>query len=163
MPGPGIHLQAFWEDDQLAGYAITGRRPADPSEWACVLASVLHHGVLHPRAIPHPTLFAIDDATDIDSPEPDLLAVVHPIGAVLEQDQLPELLMTPLAVAVAHPLPRYAPGERSHGCLLIPGMPQLGMSPQAAWASVAVTGEITQLRSRSDISVGLDVDLTVLS
>jgi hypothetical protein len=75
-------------------------------------------------------------------PQPPGLVVLHPPGSTLST------------------VPRY---EVASGCVLLPGLPHLGLDHRAAWVQADRDGTITRLVSADNIDPGTDADTAALA
>ena len=57
-------------------------------------------------------------------------------------------------------VPRY---EVASGCVLLPGLPHLGLDHRAAWVQADRDGTITRLVSADNIDPGTDADTAALA
>ncbi|MGD9955733.1 MAG: hypothetical protein AB7O74_07420 [Candidatus Nanopelagicales bacterium] len=95
------------------------------------------------------------------------------LGAVADPAaEEPLRLVHPLGAAVLHPLGATrvddeeerddVPGSAA-GCLLLPGIPEVGLDHRAAWAAVREDGLVSRLTYTSHASPALDPDVAYLS
>ena len=67
----------------------------------------------------------------------------------------------PPPAAPAPPPP--AAARAASGCLLLPGLPYLGIEHRAAWVEAASDGTVTKLVSSVDVHTSDDPDLAVMA
>lgn len=168
--GGSIKASPFhWRDHSLAGFVLSGRWPDTTGEWAQFLAIAVRLAAT-PGMVLSTTLFrAVEDVPD--DPQPGTVGLVTNEGAVLSVDgpkpgqfAYPQ----PPALIVLHPpgeTPQNStgPGVIASGCLLLPGIPHLGLEHRAAWVESAADGTITRLLSVDSANPLSDPDLAVLA
>lgn len=153
----------------LAGFLLVGRWPTDTVEWTQFLLLAVRMAAV-PGMLPKgSTVFRVAEEIPEDSPE-------HSVGVVIAEGQLlGDDRLTPGRFAAPHP-PGLAilhpPGntpssvreyETASGCLLLPGLPHLGLEHRAAWIEADADGTITRLASKDGIDPGTDADTAALS
>ena len=153
----------------LRGFLLVGRWPNDTVEWTQFLLLAVRMAAV-PHMLPGgSTVFRVVEEIPEDSPE-------HSVGLVIAEGQLvgdrplrPGQFATnqPPGLAVLHPpsstvasVPEY---ETASGCLLLPGLPHLGLAHRAAWIEADVHGTVTRLAAREGIDPDDDVDTAALS
>ncbi len=77
-------------------------------------------------------------------------------------------LGTPPALVMLHPPSSTRPSlpECSHvasGCVLLPGVPELGLDHRAGWAEAEADGTVVTLRNAIGVDPGADPDTAVLA
>lgn len=156
-------------DRSLAGFVLGGRWPETTKEWAQFLAIAVRlaaqPGMLHTTVV----FRAIEDVPE--DPQPGTVGIVTDEGPVLAEDNLvPGKFVnpTPPALFVLHP-PGESPirdqdvAEAAAGCILLPGLPHLGLEHRAAWVEAESDGTINRFVSANEVDPMTDPDLAVLA
>lgn len=155
------------KDLTLAGFIMSGRWPESTREWAQVLVLAVRLAAV-PGFVPTTSLFLARDEVPDDA-APGNVGIVTNSGPLLGE-RAPRLgsIDIPPALFVLHP-----PGETQHstpeseaaasGCLLLPGLPHLGIEHRAAWVEAESDGTVTKLLSRLGVRTGDDPDLAVMA
>lgn len=156
-------------DGGLGGFLVAGRWPETTREWAQVLLLAVRLAAV-PGMVPTTAVFhALDGVPRTDHPGAvGLIALAGPVigaGAPAPGELADPM---PAAVLLLHPpaesrpsLPEAA-GSAS-GCVLLPGLPHLGLEHRAAWVEAEASGEMSQLVSRVGIDPASDPDTAVLA
>lgn len=151
----------------LAGFVMSGRWPETTREWAQLLLLATRLAAV-PGFVPTTSLFlAREDVPD--DPTPDSVGIVTNSGPLIgDAAPRPGSIATPPALFVLHP-----PDETRHstpeaeraasGCLLLPGLPHLGIEHRAAWVEAESDGTITKLLSSVGVQPSDDPDLAVMT
>lgn len=165
-----IEVSALADRDRaLAGFVLSGRWPATTREWTQVLAIAVRFAAI-PGMLTTTTVFrAVEELPD--DPVPAAVGLVTVAGPVIG-DGAPEpgSLATPQppALIVLHPPSETAPSMPeltgvASGCVLLPGMPHLGLDHRAGWVEAEADGSVTRLLSSANVTVTADPDLAVLA
>lgn len=166
----GIEVSAFsGKDRSLAGFVLSGRWPATTREWTQFLAIAVRFAAM-PGLLPTTTVFrAIEELPD--EPQPDTVGLVTAAGPVLGEGaprpgQFAE--PQPAALLVLHPPSETRPSTPesegvASGCVLLPGVPHLGLEHRAGWVEAEADGTVTQLLSRVGVDLSIDPDIAVLA
>ncbi|AYA24653.1 hypothetical protein SAMN02745947_01768 [Rhodococcus rhodochrous J3] len=164
-----IELSAFQSDGSLRGFVVSGRWPATTREWAQVLAMTVRIASL-PGLLPTSTVFGVKEELP-DDPEPGTVGLVVAEGPVLgeravqpgrfAEHQPPALIMLHPPSETTPSLPENA-GVAS-GCVLLPGIPHLGLEHRAAWVEAEPDGTVTALVSKVGVDPGNDPDTAILA
>jgi len=164
-----VEVSPLHSDGSLRGFMVSGRWPESTREWTqFLLLAVRMAGV--PGLLSTSTVFGVHE----DVPEgPDVSAVgmITAQGPVLGNGavtpgcfgvlQPPALLMLHPPCETTPSLPECA-GVAS-GCLLLPGIPYLGLAHRAAWVEAEPGGSVTGMISRDGIDPAQDPDTAVLA
>ncbi|HVK44278.1 MAG TPA: peptidase [Micropruina sp.] len=154
---------------ELSGFLVSGRWPASTTEWARFLLLAVRMasvpGMLHTS-----TVFRVREELP-DDPLPGAVGLVWAEGPVFgERAVLPGQFARhqPPGLLVLHPPNEIRPSlpeqdEVASGCVLLPGVPHLGLDHRAAWVEADRRGTITQMISRSGINPYDDADTAVLA
>lgn len=153
-----IGISPFHAAGLLRGFVVSGRWPDTTKEWAQFLALAVQVASM-PGLLATSTVFGVREELP-DDPEPGTVGLVLADGPVVGETavtpgryadhQPPALLMLHPPSETTPSLPECA-GAAS-GCVLLPGLPHLGLEHRAAWVEAESDGTVTSLRS----SVGLD-------
>ncbi|WP_109474441.1 peptidase [Ornithinimicrobium cavernae] len=179
---PPVEVAPLHKGGCLSGFLLLRRWPQDPVEWSRFLVLAVQMAAV-PGMLPRgSTVFrVVEEVPDRETDEVgavggggDLLA--DAIGLVLAEGQLlgehhlePGQFADhpPPGLAVLHPpastlssVPEY---ETASGCILLPGVPDLGLDHRAAWAEVDREGTITRLTTKSWVDPQGDADTAALS
>lgn len=164
-----IGVLPFQSRGSLHGFVISGRWPDSTKEWAQVLVLAVRVASL-PGLLPTSTVFGAREELP-DDPEPGMVGLVISEGTVLGQSTLlPGRFAdrVPPALIMLHPpretrpsLPELA-GAAS-GCLLLPGLPHLGLEHRAAWVETDTDGTVTSMVSRVGVDPISDPDTAILA
>ncbi|WP_068398952.1 peptidase [Kribbia dieselivorans] len=164
-----IEVAPMQRAGELAGFALLGRWPGDTLEWAQVLLLAVRFAAV-PGMLPRgSTVFRVSDDLP-DRPLPGTVGLVLSIGPVLGGEPLEPGRFaehTPPGLAVLHPprstvasVPEY---DNASGCLLLPGLPDLGLDHRAAWVEADAHGHVTRLASKASVDPEADVDTATLA
>ena len=160
-----VELAALCGRDGLAGFLLSNRWPDDTQEWADLLLLAVRVAAV-PGLLPTSTVFRVreDAPKDVPGAVAAMMAegTVHGAGAI-EPAHPGEPV--PAGLVVLHPPGGRAdgrvPARVASGCVLLPGLPHLGLEHRAAWATS--DGESAQVRLGSFVDPGQDVDTAVLA
>lgn len=178
----GIEVSAFaGQDRSLAGFILSGRWPDTTREWTQFLAIAVRFAAM-PGLLPTTTVFrAVEDLPEGPAgsaeptlsgcPQPDVVGLVTAAGPVLGAgaprpgqfaDPQPAALIVLHPPTETHPSTPEAEGVAS-GCVLLPGIPHLGLDHRAGWVEAEADGTVTRLLSRVSVDLGEDPDIAVLA
>ena len=156
-------------DRSLAGFLLSGRWPASTREWTQVLAIAVRFAAI-PGMLPTTTVFcAVEELPD--ETHQSTVGLVTNAGPVIgEGAPAPGSLATPQppALIVLHPPSETSPSMPelhgvASGCVLLPGMPHLGLDHRAGWVEAEADGSVTRLISAANVQLTTDPDLAVLA
>ncbi|MBM3688974.1 MAG: peptidase [Actinobacteria bacterium] len=166
----GIEVSAFsGKDRSLAGFLLSGRWPENTREWTQFLAIAVRFAAM-PGLVPTTMVFrAVEELPD--DPDPETVGLVTVAGPVLgEGAPLPGQFADPQppALLVLHPPSETRPSTPeaegvASGCVLLPGVPHLGLDHRAGWVEAQADGTVTRLVSRVGVTLGDDPDIAVLA
>lgn len=164
-----IGVTPFQAHGALRGFLISGRWPDSTKEWAQLLVLAVRVASL-PGLLPTSTVFGTREELPED-PEPGTVGLVIAEGPVLGEQALQPgrfAIHTPSALIMLHPPRETRPtlpecvGAAS-GCVLLPGLPHLGLEHRAAWVETDSDGTVTSLVSRVGVDLISDPDTAVLA
>ncbi|WP_378735656.1 peptidase [Nocardia brasiliensis] len=166
--GP-IGITPFHARGSLRGFVISGRWPDTTKEWAQVLVLAVRVATL-PGLLSTSTVFGVREELP-DDPEPGTVGLVLAEGTVLGDDALAPGRFAehvPAALLMLHPPSETRPSlpecaGAASGCVLLPGVPHLGLEHRAAWAEAESDGTVTSLVSRVGLDPISDPDTAVLA
>ena len=165
-----IEVSPFHRADlSLAGLLLHGRWPDSVGEWSQVLALAVRIAAV-PGTVPTTEVFRARDDVPV-------AAAGEPVGVVACEgpaigDDAPEpgvfAAASPPALLVLHPpsqtVPDLAEDEgAASGCLLLPGIPELGLEHRAAWVQADASGHVSRMVRASGVDPMSDPDLAVLA
>ena len=169
MADARVEVAPFHGGGALRGFVVSGRWPSSTREWAQFLALAVRLAAV-PGLVPTTTVFrAVEDVPD--DPQPDTVGLVTSEGPVLG-DGAPEpgafSEASPPALLLLHPPSESRPSTpevvgAASGCVLLPGLPHLGLDHRAAWVEAEVDGTVTRLVSQVGVDPALDPDTAVLA
>lgn len=155
----------------LAGFVVSGRWPENTREWAQLLTLAVRLAAV-PGMVGSTSVFrSTDDRPDSSG------AILNPVGMVVcagpvvgDGAPAPGTLCDPhpSAVLLLHPPNESVPSTpeaagSASGCVLLPGLPHLGLEHRAAWVEAEANGTVTRLVSRVGVNPHSDPDTAVLA
>ena len=164
-----VEIAPFHRNHALFGFVVSGRWPDNTREWAQFLTLAVRLAAV-PGMVPTTTVFRATDDRPQD-PHPGTVGLIVLAGPVMGEGapgpgQLAAL--SPSALVLLHP-----PGESrpstpeaagaASGCVLLPGLPHLGMEHRAAWVGAEADGTVTRLISQVGVDPTRDPDIAVLA
>lgn len=166
-----VEIAPFSRGDRvLSGFVVSGRWPDSTREWAQLLALAVRLAAV-PGMVSTTSVFtSTEDRLDEGSPLADAVGLVVLAGPVVGVGALApgRFAVLPSALLLLHP-----PGESvptspeaagsASGCVLLPGLPHLGLDHRAAWVEAEADGTVTRLESRTGVDPSLDPDTAVLA
>jgi hypothetical protein len=164
-----VEIAPFHGGGSLRGFVVSGRWPASTREWAQFLALAVRLAAV-PGLLPTTTVFrAVEDMPE--DPQPGTVGLVTAAGPVLgEGSPTPGqfAFQSPPALLLLHPPAESRPATpeiigAASGCVLLPGLPHLGLDHRAAWVEAEVDGTVTRLVSQVGVDPLLDPDTAVLA
>lgn len=172
MADPNVEIAPFSRGGRsLGGFVISGRWPGTTHEWAQFLTLAVRLAAV-PGLVPSTTVFrTTDDRPDSSGVIPDTVGLVLAAGPVVgEGAPTPGALADPMpsAVLLLHPPEESRPSTpevsgAASGCVLLPGLPHLGLGHRAAWVEAERDGSVTRLVSQVQVDPQVDPDTAVLA
>lgn len=164
-----IGITPFQARGALRGFVISGRWPDTTKEWAQVLVLAVRVASM-PGLLATSTVFGVRDDLP-DDPAPGTVGLVMAEGTVLGAEALAPGRFAdhmPAALLMLHPPSETRPSlpecvGAASGCVLLPGVPHLGLEHRAAWAEAELDGTVTSLVSRVGLDPISDPDTAVLA
>ncbi|MFD4369097.1 peptidase [Rhodococcus sp. NPDC058521] len=167
--GRYVGISPFQAAGILQGFVISGRWPDTTKEWAQLLALAVRVTTL-PGILRTSTVFGVREELP-EEPAPGTVGLVIAEGPVLGESAVAPGRFgkhRPPAILMLHPPSETAPtlpeceGAAS-GCVLLPGLPDLGLEHRAAWVEAEADGTVTSMVSRVGIDPIGDPDTAVLA
>src|SRR3954454_357352 len=167
--GRAIQVAPFHSGGSLKGFVVSGRWPDSTKEWAQLLMVAVRVASL-PGLLATTTIFGVR-AELPDEPEPGTVGLVLAEGTVVSESAIPPgyfAVRQPPALLMLHPPCETMPtlpecvGAAS-GCVLLPGLPPLGLNPRAAWVEAESDGTITSMVSRIGVDPISHPDTAILA
>ncbi|MFE7723360.1 peptidase [Nocardia rhizosphaerihabitans] len=166
--GP-IGITPFQARGHLQGFVVSGRWPDTTKEWAQVLVLAVRVASM-PGLLVTSTVFGVREELP-DDPEPGTVGLVLAEGPVLGEEAVTPGRFAdhvPPALLMLHPPSETRPSlpecvGAASGCVLLPGVPHLGLEHRAAWAEAELDGTVTSLVSRVGMDLISDPDTAVLA
>lgn len=169
MSQPSVQVSPFHRGDHsLSGFVVSGRWPHSTHEWAQFLTLAVRLAAV-PGLVPTTTIFrAVEDVPE--DPQPGTVGLVTTAGPVLGvgAPRPGQFTSSPPALFLLHPPAEHRPFNpevvgAAAGCVLLPGLPHLGLGHRAAWVEAEVDGTVTRLISQVEVDPALDPDTAILA
>ncbi|GAB2911105.1 hypothetical protein GCM10027047_06700 [Rhodococcus aerolatus] len=164
-----VEVAPFQARGELRGFVVSGRWPDTTREWAQLLLLAVRVATV-PGLLSTTTVFRVHEELPQD-PQPGTVGLVVAEGPVLGEravapgcfaaQQPPALLLLHPPAETRPSLPECA-GAAS-GCVLLPGLPHLGLDHRAAWVEAEPGGTVTGMTSRHGVDPIADPDTAVLA
>ena len=156
--GRSVEIAPFHSRGSLKGFVVSGRWPNSTKEWAQLLTMAVRVASL-PGLLSTTTIFGVREELP-EQPQPGTVGLVLAEGTVVGDSAiLPGHFAgkQPPALMMLHPPSETTPSlpecsGAASGCVLLPGLPHLGLEHRAAWVEAEADGTITNMISR----VGVD-------
>ncbi|MBF6328643.1 peptidase [Nocardia transvalensis] len=164
-----VGVTPFQSRGSLRGFLISGRWPDTTKEWAQLLALAVRVASL-PGLLATSTVFGAREELP-DDPEPGTVGLVLAEGPVLGDEAVEPGRFAdhvPPALMMLHPPSETRPSlpectGAASGCVLLPGVPHLGLEHRAAWVEAELDGTVTSMVSRVGVDPISDPDTAVLA
>lgn len=164
-----VEVAPLQRDGRLGGFLLAGRWPDSTMEWLRVLLLAVQVAAM-PGMLPTTTVFRTREDLPADPPE-GAVGLLMAEGPVQGSDALaPGQLADPppSCLVVLHPPEQTIPSlpeidRVASGCLLLPGLPHLGLEHRAGWIQAAPDGTMTTLVTRAGVDPADDADTAVLA
>lgn len=156
--GGAVEVAPFGSAGVLKGFVVSGRWPDSTKEWAQLLMVAVRVASM-PGLLSTTTIFGVREELP-EEPEPGTVGLVLAEGTVVGESAVPPGFFAtrqPPALLMLHPPSETMPSlpecaGAASGCVLLPGIPHLGLDHRAAWVEAESDGTITSMVSR----VGVD-------
>ena len=164
-----IGISPFHAAGLLRGFVVSGRWPDTTKEWAQFLALAVQVASM-PGLLATSTVFGVREELP-DDPEPGVVGLVLADGPVVGETAVTPgryAQHQPSALLMLHPPSETTPSlpecaGSASGCVLLPGLPHLGLEHRAAWVEAESDGTVTAMRSRVGLDPISDPDTAVLA
>ena len=156
--GRAVEIAPFHSRGALKGFVVSGRWPNSTKEWAQLLMVAVRVASL-PGLLSTTTIFGVREELP-ERPQPGTVGLVLAEGTVVGEAAMSPghfAARQPPALLMLHPPSETTPSlpecsGAASGCVLLPGLPYLGLEHRAAWVEAESDGTITSMVSR----VGVD-------
>ena len=164
-----VEVSALQSDGMLKGFLLSGRWPDTTLEWVRVLVLAVRMAAV-PGLLPTTTVFRVHE--DVPTkPPPDAVGLVLAEGTFSGDHPLAPgqfHAVQPAGLFVLHPPSETRPSlpevdDVASGCVLLPGLPYLGLAHRAGWVEADRSGTVISMVSRAGIDPKDDVDTAVLA
>lgn len=153
-----VEVAPFHSRGALKGFVISGRWPDSTKEWAQLLMVAVRVASL-PGLLDTTTVFGVREDLP-ETPAPGTVGLVLAEGPVVGESAVQPGHFAdhqPPALLMLHPPSETTPSlpectGAASGCVLLPGLPYLGLEHRAAWVEAEADGTVTSMVSR----VGVD-------
>lgn len=167
--GRAIEVAPFHSHGELHGFVVFGRWPDSTKEWAQLLGIAVRVASM-PGLLATTTVFGTREEPP-DSPGPGSVGLLLAEGTVTGQTAIAPGHFAghqPSALLMLHPPSETIPSlpecrGAASGCILLPGLPYLGLEHRAAWVEAESDGTITSLVSRVGVDPISHPDTAVLA
>lgn len=163
-----IGLTPFNHEGELGGILISGRWPESSLEWTQTLVASVRIAC-RPGFLPTTTIFGVVEDRPDDA-ERDAVGMMVAVGNVVDDSfvEAGRFDSNPPALVMLHPPSRTRPSlpecaDVASGCVLLPGLPELGLEHRAGWAEAEADGTVVNLRNKVGIDPNADPDTAVLA
>lgn len=164
-----IEVAPLQTNGELCGFLLIGRWPDSTLEWTRVLVLAVRVAAV-PHLLATTTVFRVHE--DVPTlPPVGAVGVLLAEGTLTGSDALEPGQFAdpqPPGLMVLHPpaethssLPEL--GEVASGCVLLPGLPHLGLEHRAGWVEATQEGAVASMITRSGVDPGADADTAVLA
>ena len=167
--GPKIEVTPFHSQGELHGFVVFGRWPDSTKEWAQLLSVAVRVASL-PGLLTTTTVFCTREELP-DDPGPGTVGLLIAEGTVSGESAIAPgyfARQQPSALLMLHPPSETIPtlpecrGAAS-GCVLLPGLPYLGLEHRAAWVEAESDGTVTSMVSRVGVDPVSHPDTAILA
>lgn len=164
-----VGVAPFHAHGDLSGFVISGRWPESTREWAQLLALAVRVASLPGLRIVRELLARAEHRRRRQ--QPGTVGLIIAEGPVLGEQALSPGRFAghqPPALLMLHPPAETVPSlpectGAASGCVLLPGLPHLGLEHRAAWVEAEADGTVTSMVSRVGIDPISDPDTAVLA
>ena len=164
-----VEISPFQAHGELRGFVVSGRWPDTTKEWAQFLLLAVRVATV-PGLLGTTTVFGVREELPQD-PRPGTVGLIVSEGPVLGEHAVEPGCFAahlPPALILLHPPAETRPSlpecsGAASGCVLLPGLPHLGLEHRAAWVEAEPGGGVTGLVSRQGIDPIDDPDTAVLA
>lgn len=164
-----VEVAPLQSHGELCGFLLVGRWPESTIEWTRVLTLAVRMAAV-PHLLSTTTVFRIREDVPTE-PAVGAVGVLLAEGTLTGSDALTPGQFAdpqPAGLMVLHPpteticsLAEIA--DVASGCMLLPGLPHLGLEHRAGWVQATSEGTVTSMVARSGIDPDDDADTAVLA
>ncbi len=166
---PSIEVAPLQARGELRGFLLGGRWPDSTLEWLRVLMLAVRVAAV-PGLLPTTTVFRVREDVPPDPPV-GTVGLVLAEGTFVGEHRLEAGQFAdpqPIGLMVLHPPSETHPSmpeveDVASGCVLLPGLPWLGLDHRAGWVEATSGGTVTSMVSRSGPDLDSDADTAVLA
>lgn len=167
--GRAIEVAPFHSNGSLKGFLIFGRWPDSTKEWAQLLLVAVQVASV-PGLLSTTTVFGVREELP-DTPQAGTVGLLLAEGTVVGETAIAPGHFAghqPPALVMLHPPSETSPSlpecrGAASGCVLLPGLPYLGLDHRAAWVEADADGTVTSMVSRIGIDPINDPDTAILA
>lgn len=166
-----VEISALQGRSGLAGFLVAQRWPDNVHEWGEFLLMAVKIAAV-PGMLGCSMVFRVKEEVP-DADVPGVVGMVIAEGPVMGQGPRPSTTslsaaaVVPPGLVVLHPpgtaSVREVPEDVACGCVLLPGIPYLGLDHQAAWARSDRLGTLSEMHTNGHVDPNGDVDTAVLA
>jgi hypothetical protein len=164
-----VEVAPFHSRGELRGFVIFGRWPDSTKEWAQLLSIAVRVASL-PGLLSTTTIFGVREELP-EEPQPRTVGLMLAEGTVVGESAIPPGYFAehqPPALLMLHPPSETIPSlpecrGAASGCVLLPGLPHLGLQHRAAWVEAESDGTVTSMVSRIGVNPVSHPDTAVLA
>ena len=167
--GRAIEVAPFHSHGALHGFVVFGRWPDSTKEWAQLLSVAVRVASL-PGSLATTTIFGTHEDLP-DDPRPGTVGLLLAEGTVCGESAIVPGYFAdhqPSALLMLHPPSETIPSlpecrGAASGCVLLPGIPHLGLEHRAAWVEAEADGTVTSMVSRIGVDPVSHPDTAILA
>jgi hypothetical protein len=167
--GRAIQVAPFHSRGELKGFVIFGHWPGSTKEWTQLLSIAVRVASL-PGLLSTTTIFGVHEENP-DAPQPGTVGLMLAAGTIVGETAITPgyfAVHQPPALFILHPPSETIPSlpecrGAASGCVLLPGLPHLGLGHRAAWVEAEADGTVTSMVSRIGVDPVSHPDTAVLA
>ncbi|OBI03438.1 peptidase [Mycolicibacter heraklionensis] len=167
--GRAIEVAPFHSRGELHGFVVFGRWPDSTKEWAQLLSLTVRVATM-PGLLPTTTVFGTHEELPGQA-GPGTVGLLLAEGTVIGESAISPGYFAgrqPSALLMLHPPSETIPSlpecrGAASGCVLLPGIPYLGLEHRAAWVEAESDGTVTSMVSRVGVDPVSHPDTAVLA
>jgi hypothetical protein len=164
-----IEIAPFHAGGSLRGFVVGGRWPDSTKEWLQLLIVAVRVATM-PGLLTTTTIFGAREDLP-DNPVPGTVGLVLAEGTIFGESAVTPGHFAdhqPPAILMLHPPSETTPSlpeclGAASGCVLLPGLPHLGLEHRAAWVEAESDGTVTSMISRVGVDPISHPDTAVLA
>ncbi len=164
-----VEVAAFSAAGHLKGFVVSGRWPESTLEWVKFLVVAVRVASV-PGLLAATTVFSVREELP-ENPQPETIGLVTAEGTFVGDDALPPGHFAghqPAGLFVLHPPSETRPSLPeldgvASGCVLLPGLPHLGLDHRAGWVEADASGAVASMVTKAGIDPKDNADTAVLA